>query len=90
MEALQNKCTGALTHNPSLITILYKLAGVPMSEFEEKTPPKLPLPVPKSKNGSEEEPDEEGGEDETRRKGLRKKRRQQSNHRDPWIRGYKN
>ena len=72
MEALQNRCTGTLTH-PSLIALLYKLAGVPMSEFEEKTPPKLPLPVPKSKNDFEEEPNEEGGDDKMRRKGMRKK-----------------
>ena len=48
---LKNRCTGALTH-PSLITLLCKLAGVSMSESEEKTPPKIPLLVPKSKKGS--------------------------------------
>ena len=39
LKALQNRSTGALTH-PSLITLLCKLAGVPMSESEEKTSPK--------------------------------------------------
>ena len=31
-----------------------------MSEFEEKNPPELLLPIPKSMNGSEGETDEEG------------------------------
>ena len=48
LEMLKNRCIDALTH-PSLITLLSKLAGVSMSKSKEKTSPKLPLPVPKSK-----------------------------------------
>ena len=51
LKALQNRSTGALTH-PSLITLLCKLVGVPMSESEDKTLPKLPMPVPKTKASS--------------------------------------
>ena len=51
IEPSQGQCTGVVTH-PSLITLLCKMAGVPMSESEEKSPHKLPLPMPKSKDGS--------------------------------------
>ena len=61
MEILQIRCTDVLTY-PYLITLLCKLVGVPMLESEEKTLLKLPLLVPKSKNGSGEKPDKEGGE----------------------------
>ena len=64
LKVLYNRCTGALTHH-SLITLLYKLAGVPMSESEEKTPPKMPLHVPKSKNCFEEEPNAKAKEEES-------------------------
>ena len=64
LKILYNRCTGALTHH-SLITLLCKLASVPISESEEKTPPKFPLHLPKSKNGFEEEPNAKAREEES-------------------------
>ena len=83
LEVLQNRCTGAHTH-PSLITLLCKLAGVPMSESEEKTLPKLPLPMPKQRMVSRKNLMKRVGK--TKMKSLRRKSWQQSNHRNPWIR----
>ena len=65
LKAFQNRSTGALTH-PSLITLLCKLAGVPMPESEEMTSPKIPVLVPKTKASSTSQDmdvdnDEEGG-----------------------------
>ena len=45
------RCTGTLTH-PLLIKLLCKLVGLFMSESEEKTPPKISFPIPKSREGS--------------------------------------
>ena len=66
IEPTQGRCTGALIHS-SLITLLCKLAEVPMLESEEKYPHKLPVPLPTKKNGSSQDMDEktyeEGGEE---------------------------
>ena len=51
IESTQRRCTRALIH-PSLITLLCKMVDVPMSESEEKSPHKLPVPFLKKKNGS--------------------------------------
>ena len=51
LDVLRNKCTGSLAH-VLLITLLCKLASVPMNDSEEKTLPKLLLPVPKSNEDS--------------------------------------
>ena len=66
LDLLRNKCMGALTHQ-SLITLLCRLAGVPMNNSKEKTPPKLLLLVSRSKEGStgsdtDIEEDNAGGE----------------------------
>ena len=51
IESTQGRCTRALIH-PSLIPQLCRLAEVPMLESKEKSPHKLPVPLPKTKNGS--------------------------------------
>ena len=50
IESTQGRCTGALIH-PSLITQLCRLAEVSMLEFEEKSPYRILVPLPKAKNG---------------------------------------
>ena len=90
MDMLKNRCTGVLMH-PSLITLLCKLAGVSMSESEEKTPPKLPLPVLKSKEGSTYQ--DTNAEDEGDATPVAEKKVQDDEttielpqgHIDPWV-----
>ena len=51
LEAISRRCTGALAH-PPLITLLWAMEGLNMSDSEEKFPLMLPLPMPKKKMGS--------------------------------------
>ena len=59
IESAQGRCTEALIHHPSLITQLCRAAKVPMLESGEKSHHRLPLTLPKSKNGAPYDMDEE-------------------------------
>ena len=50
IEPTQGRCTRALIH-PPLITQLCRLAEVSMLESKEKSPNRLPVLLPKIKNG---------------------------------------
>ena len=62
IESTQGRCTGALIH-PSLITLLCRLAKVPMLDSEERVQQRLPIPLPKAKFGTSGDSDEETDED---------------------------
>ena len=57
IESTHGRCTGALIH-PSLITQLCRLVEVPMHESEEKSTRRLPLSLPKSKDGASKDMEE--------------------------------
>ena len=62
IESTHGRCTGALIH-PSLITKLYRLAGVQMLDSEEQVQQRLPIPLPRAKFGSPDEFDDETDDD---------------------------
>ena len=54
IKSTQGRCTGAPIH-PSWITLLYRMAEVPMSDSDEKSLHKLPVPLPKKKDCSSQD-----------------------------------
>ena len=64
IESTQGHCTGALIH-PSIITQLCRVAEVLMLKSEEKSHHRLPLSLPKSKDGAPDNMEDEDEEDAT-------------------------
>ena len=64
IESTQGHCTRALIH-PSIITQLCRVAEVLMLESEEKSHHRLPLSLPKSKDGASDNMEDEDEEDPT-------------------------
>ena len=82
IESTQVQCNRALIH-PSLITHLCRLAEVPKLESEEKSPHKLPMPLPKAKNGSSDDmEDEEAGRGKVIEKVVREQPKEGSREED--------
>ena len=78
IESTQGRCIGALIH-PSFITQLCRAVEVPIHESEEKSHHRLPLSLPKAKDGALDNLEDEDEEEAV----VEQQREEDSEEEDP-------